>query len=149
MPSFYLIHERKLQSSHEELMRIVAEEVPALVKGKTKVPLVTDEEYGICNSIDLHLLSVQRLQCWNPTLSAAKVWLRNHNATSSEIPVYVSHLRDLFHQPSEQDYNDHYEMLRNDWSKSFCDYFDQNIHTKVKVNAILNNNNYCFYTFNC
>lgn len=43
MPSFYLIHERKLQSSHEELMRIVAEEVPALVKGKTKVPLVTDE----------------------------------------------------------------------------------------------------------
>lgn len=45
--------------------------------------------------------------------------------------MYVSHLRDLFHQPSEQDYNDHYEKLRNDWSKAFCDYFDQNIYTKV------------------
>ena len=101
VPSFFLIHERKLQSSHEELMKIVADDVPALVKGKTKVPLVTDEELGICNSIDLHLLSVQRLQCWNHTISAAKVWLRNHNAASSEIPVYVSHLRDLFHQPSE------------------------------------------------
>ena len=35
VPSFFLIHERKLQSSHEELMKIVADEVPPLVKGKT------------------------------------------------------------------------------------------------------------------
>ena len=90
MPSFFLIDERKLQS--KELMKTVADEVPALVKGKMKVSLVTDKELGICNSIDLHLLSVQRLQRWNHSISAAKVWVRNHNAASSEIPVYVSHL---------------------------------------------------------
>ena len=44
-------------------MKIIADEVPALIKGKTKVPLVTDKQFGICNSIDLHLLSVQGLQC--------------------------------------------------------------------------------------
>ena len=43
-------------------MKIIADEVPALIKGKMKV-LVTDKELGICNSIDLHLLSVQGLQC--------------------------------------------------------------------------------------
>jgi len=47
IPCLFLIHERKFQSCHEELMREVALRVPGLVSGRAEIPLVTDEESGI------------------------------------------------------------------------------------------------------
>ena len=47
IPAFFLIHERKFQTSHEELMKDVANLVPGLLRGKKKIPLVTDDEVGI------------------------------------------------------------------------------------------------------
>ena len=46
IPCFFLLHERKFQSCHEEL-REIAKRVPNLVNGKKDIPLVTDEEVGI------------------------------------------------------------------------------------------------------
>ena len=47
---------------------------------------------------------VGRVRCWNHTINAVKLWLRRYEANSAEIPVYVSNLRELFHQPSEEVY---------------------------------------------
>ncbi len=47
VPAFFSIHERKFQSTHEELMKEVCRSVPSLVDGKRKIPLVTDDEKGI------------------------------------------------------------------------------------------------------
>ncbi len=47
IPCLFLLHERKFQSCHEELMREIALRVPRLVNGQAEVPLVTDEESGI------------------------------------------------------------------------------------------------------
>ena len=47
IPFLFLLHERKFQSCHEELMRESAKRVPNLVNGKKDIPLVTDEEVGI------------------------------------------------------------------------------------------------------
>ena len=47
IPAFFMIHERKFQSTHEECMQLLAKSVPNLVTGKKMVPLVTDEEPGI------------------------------------------------------------------------------------------------------
>ena len=46
MPSIFVIHERKLKTTHNEMMMIVAQEIPQLVSGTKKVPLVTDDEKG-------------------------------------------------------------------------------------------------------
>ena len=61
------------------------------------MPIVTDDEVGFTSAIDDHLRNVQRLLC---CINSAKVWLRKHGATASEIHVYISHLRELFHQQS-------------------------------------------------
>jgi len=59
---------------------------------------------AICNAIDKVLPGVYRLRCWNHTINRVKMWLCNHGAMSSEVPVYIASIRELFHQASESDY---------------------------------------------
>lgn len=85
-------------------MKFISASIPSLAKLKEPVPFVTDDEAGICNAIDQCLPGVYRFQCWNHLISSVKAWLRIHGATSIEIPVYVSHLHQLFHQETEDMY---------------------------------------------
>ena len=57
MPVMFAIHERKLKSTHTEMMKIVAQELPFLASNSTKklVPLVTDDEKGFFEAIEFHL----------------------------------------------------------------------------------------------
>ena len=98
----FAIHERKLKVTHDEMMRIVAKQLPYLVNGNCKVPMATDDEMGFTAAIDDHLTNVRQLLCWNHSINAAKVWLRKHGATASEVPVYLSHLRELLHQKTKK-----------------------------------------------
>ncbi len=49
IPALFLIHERKSQQVHERFMQCLSELVPTLyiVKGREKIPFVTDEECAI------------------------------------------------------------------------------------------------------
>ena len=60
------------------------------------------------------LPSVYRLRCWNHTINSTKAWLRRHGATSTEIPVYVASMHELFHQATEADYLCNLEVLKRD-----------------------------------
>ena len=130
MPAMFMIHERKLKSTHDELMKIVASELPCLLHGTQTVSMVTDEEKGFV-SIDEYLPKVCRFLCWNHIINAAKLWLKRHGATSSEIPVYISNVRDLFHQESKAEYELHLGQIKKSWSQPFLQYFMSEIHTKV------------------
>ncbi len=50
--------------------------------------------------MEKYLPRVIWLRCWNHTINAVKAWLKKHGASSVEIPVYISHLRDLLNQRS-------------------------------------------------
>ena len=50
---------------------------------------------------------------------------------TAEIAVYVNHLRDLFHQSSEDMYTTCLDELQKDWSRPFADYFMTRIHPEV------------------
>ena len=52
MPATFLIHERMLPAAHKE----------SLSKVKEPVPIVTDDEVGICQEIDKCLSGVHRLE---------------------------------------------------------------------------------------
>lgn len=132
LPALFLIHERKLQTTHEEFMKHVSKVIPSLTNSQLKIPIVTDDEAGICKAIDLHLPKLSRLRCWNHIINAAKFWLRKHGALSSEIPVYVSHMRDLFHQPNEEAYTKQLQVLEGIWSRPFSDYYMAEIHPEVR-----------------
>ena len=130
MPSLLMIHERKLKTTHDELMRVVSQLLPSLVNGSHTIPLVTDDEKGF-DAINGHLHKVCRLYCWNHIINTSKNWLRGHGATSSEIPVYVRNIRNLLHQPSEDEYLKLLTELKGSWSQAFVTYYMSEIHSKV------------------
>ena len=130
MPAMFMLHERKLRSTHDELMRVVASELSCLVSGKYMVPLVTDEEKGF-EVIDDHLPKIRRFFCWNHIINAAKIWLKRHGASASEIPVYVSNMRELFHQETEEKYVICLNQVKLNWSEPFVHYFLTELHNKV------------------
>ena len=121
VPVSFLLHERKLESSHEELMKFIAINFPILGKCNdcAKFPLVTDEERAICAAIDKWLPGFARLRCWNHTFSAARFWLRRHGATSKEIPVYLEDLRSLFHTISPEEYHTGLEEVKVSCENTF------------------------------
>ena len=114
IPVAFLLHERKLESSHDEFMKFIASEFPTLRQRDhpVKFPLVTDEEKAICSAIDVNLPGVIRLRCWNHTISAVKLWLKHHKAESPEIPVYVGNFPLLFHSSSLKEYQSTLENLK-------------------------------------
>ena len=98
---------------------------------KSPIPIVTDDEQGVCNAIDKTLVGVTHVKCWNHILNSAKLWLRLHGAKSAEIPVYISNLRELFHHQSYQDYLTKLDAIKVNWSLAFLEYFEKNIHFEV------------------
>lgn len=114
MPVCFLLHERKLESAHEEFMKFVAVSCPTLANDRngSKIPLVTDEERAICSSVDKWLPGVIRLRCWNHTFSAIRFWLRKHGATSREIPIYLEDIRSLFHTATLKEYENGLEAVK-------------------------------------
>ena len=132
MPAMFMLHERKLRSSHDQLMRVVAHEIPCLISGKLMVPLVTDDEKGF-GAIEEHLPQVHRFFCWNHLINAAKMWLKRHGAPASDVPVYIHNIRDLLHQETERDYDLRLSQLKLKWSQPFLHYFIDELHDKVKI----------------
>jgi len=69
IPVGFLLHERRLESSHGEFMEFISTKFPLLcqIDKPIKFPLVTDEEQAICSSIDKWTPGFIRLCCWNHT----------------------------------------------------------------------------------
>ncbi len=76
----FLIHERKFQLVHDTLMQQAAQLILNLVKGKRKVPVVTDDESVIVQAIGKYLPQAVHVSCWNHAINVMKVWLKKHGA---------------------------------------------------------------------
>ena len=134
MPVLFVIHERKLKTTHNEMMAIVAQEIPFLTITSARfVPIVTDDEKGFFEAVECNLHNVRRFLCWNHVINAVKFWLRKHGATASEVPVYVSDMRDLFHQESEIKYYERLEELKVKWSEAFLQYYQNELNEKASA----------------
>lgn len=131
IPVLFLIHERKFQLVHDTLMQQAAQLIPNLVRSKRTVPVVTDDESTIVHAIGKYWPQAVHVSCWNHAINAMKVWLKKHGATAAEIPAYAGYVRDLLNQPCRADYNETLDIYKIKWSKSFFDYFMDQIHPKV------------------
>ena len=132
IPVAFLLHKRKFQIVHKELMVNLKEENP-LSTIKSPVPIVVDDETALCNAIDEALPRVICVRCWNHTINAVKLWLQRHGAVSARIPVYVSNLRGLFYQLPEEAYRNKLEELKTKWSEAFLEHHYDLIHPEVSV----------------
>ena len=82
-------------------------------------------------AIDEYLSNITRVRCWNHTINAIKHWLRNHGASTVEIPVYISNVRELLNQSTEETYLEKLKLYQVKWSKAFDNYYTDKIHPEV------------------
>jgi len=75
IPAAFVLHERKFQSIHEKFMKFISQQLPALAKLEVPLPIVTDDEAGLCHAIDNNLPGVFHVQCWNHVFNSVKLWL--------------------------------------------------------------------------
>ena len=61
IPTAFVVHERKFQFVHEEFMKFVSQQLPALSKVIVSVPIVVDNKAGLCYAIDNCLPDVSRV----------------------------------------------------------------------------------------
>ena len=133
IPAAFMIHERKFQSAHTEFLAVCTKLARSLAKAAH--PLVTDEEKGIVNAVTSNLPAVCRLRCWNHLLRDVKRWLRGHGATSDDVSVYISNLRELFHQPTMAEYDKLLESMVMKWSAPFRQYYANEIAPDIAAVA--------------
>ena len=129
IPAMFLIHERKFTATHREMLKVCTGTVPALLK--TKCLLVTDKEKAIVNAIRTELPGVKVVHCWNHILRDIRMWCRKHGAPTCDISVYCDHLLQLFHSPTEVEYERRLQERREMWDSTFASYYMQEIHPDV------------------
>lgn len=129
IPAMFLVHERKLTETHEEMFRVCTACIPALKN--TSSPLVTDKEKAIVNAVKQQLPSVPLVHCWNHTLRDIRHWLHQHGAPAADIAVYMEDVFQLLHSPSEKEYNERLAEVCQRWDALFQDYFMRNIHEDI------------------
>ena len=129
IPVGFLLHERKQTVCHAEFFDACCKLVPALKT--TEKPIVTDEEQAYVNVISKCMPSARHLRCLNNVIKAAERWLHSHKATSDDMLVYRSDLKELLHQPTKDQYTKLLRRMSERWSAPFFDYFNTNIHPDI------------------
>ena len=79
VPAMFLLHERKLTTTHLELFKELHCRVSSLQK--SKCPLVTDREQAISNAISSTFPNLSPLHCCNHIFRDIRFWLRAHQAS--------------------------------------------------------------------
>lgn len=129
IPAMFLIHERKFTATHQEMLKVCAQTVPTL--RKARCPVVTDKEKAIVSAIRTELPAVIVVHCWNHILRDVRMWCRKHGAPTGDISLYSDHLFQLFHSPTEAEYEKRLQERRQMWDSTFESYYMQEIHPDV------------------
>ena len=61
MPAMFLVHERKLHSTHVQMMEVIASQLLSLVRRSSRIPMVTDDEKEFLQAVDKLLHNVEIL----------------------------------------------------------------------------------------
>ena len=129
IPAAFLLHERKFEEHHREMLNICCKLVRALRTATYQI--VIDEERAIVNAISEVFPQAVQLRCWNHIFRDVTRWLRSHGAQSHDISVYLNDLRTLFHLQEEANYASSLDELKQKWSAPFFDFYTKNILTDI------------------
>ena len=129
VPAIFLLHERKLTSTHSEFFNELRSRIPSLRKSKS--PLVTDREHAITTALSSTFPNLPLLHCWNHIFRDVRFWLRAQHASSSDISLYLDDAFQLFHQETKEDYDKLLEQLSRTWDALFEKYYFTSIHPQV------------------
>lgn len=131
-PVAYFLHNRKTTETHKFFFKWIFDRL----KFSSSVPIVTDREQSIVNSITSYAIGKENLFfCTNHILRDVELWLQKHQM-ESELPTYKSHMYLLNQSKSVQQFDSQVNGLKPNWKPEFEEYFVKNIQP-----AFLNNFN--------
>ena len=132
LPLSYLLHERKLMTTHDAFFKHMKAVLPHLDCAKN-VLIVTDQEKAITEAVSINFPNLPRFLCWNHILQDCKRWLRSHGVTKSEeMTFYLNSVRTLLESPSLDDYKTLFIEFSAKFSHPFCEYFVATINPVIK-----------------
>ena len=67
----------------------------------------------------------------NHTTNVIKHWLRKHGASTVEIPVNISNVRNLINQSTDELYVEKLKLYQMKWSRAFDKSYMYKIHPEV------------------
>lgn len=129
IPVAFYIHDRKSEEIHHDFWRKICKLVPNLNRETTVV--VTDREKAVVNAIKKTVPNATLVHCWNHIFSDAMHWIRQHGGKGDDQTVYISHLRELLHASSEEEYEEILAKLSEIWSESFLEYYKSKLHQDI------------------
>lgn len=133
IPVMFMLHERKLTTTHLEMFRECVRKIPSLKK--TSCPMVTDKEKAIIKAIKEEIPTLELLFCWNHIFRDIRTWCHKHGAPASDIAVYVADVQRLFHLATADEYEEQLHKLKKDWDAAFEDYYMKEIHCDVGLSV--------------
>jgi len=83
-----------------------------------------------------HLQSTTNLRCWKHIFQDAMQWLRTHGVPLADVDIYLSDFKDLFHLPSQEEYQAELLHMTQKWSAPFYQYYCNHIAPKEIVQRI-------------
>ncbi|XP_062978400.1 uncharacterized protein LOC134396010 [Elgaria multicarinata webbii] len=133
LPVMFMVCDSNTEDSHERLFVRLLEQCPSI--DSENVVIATDGEKGIKNALDGVLPHCRRVMCWNRLRQNVKCWLKKHGTSSGKTKRYLADISNLLRSSSEQDYTSKVQSLGRKWSKAFFDYFREELHQTITVNA--------------
>ena len=85
IPAMFMIQERKLNSTHQEMFRECIKKITSLKNAQC--PIVIDKEKAIIKAIQVELPGTPLLLCWNHRFRDVRTWCHKHGAQSSDITI--------------------------------------------------------------
>lgn len=129
-PVIYYMHNRKTTETHETFFRWAFDRLNI----GPSVPIVTDRELAIVNSIRQYAVGQDRLFfCTNHILQNTRHWLLTNNY-KNEMNKYQCQMRLLNLEKSTESFNARVKSFRLEWDEKFTQYFNKHIQP-----AFLNN----------
>ena len=123
--AMFLIHERKLQETHDVFFKMFHK----LVKKTKGIPIVTDMEAAIVNSIRDNSNLVQ-LGCWRHLRQDIQRWLIDH-VPKADRNQYIDDIYHILRCESEEDCDSLITDKKEEWDKSFTQYFEKQVENKL------------------
>ena len=118
-PVMFLLHERKLDATHERFFRILQSKLK-FPQGNYKLPICTVQESSIINGIDNVLSQVtRRYGCWNHLRKNLKDWVKKHGGTPDNYNVYWNNTRRLLECANEDEFTEMYAEMKAKWTEAF------------------------------
>ena len=133
IPLAFLIHDRKLETSHQRFFEIILQKLPQLAG--VGIPIITDRERAIKNVIGKVLPALKNLSCWNHLRQDLRFFLRQCGARPDEISVYGEPFLTIL----DTEHEDNYEEVCRDqtlkWSEEVVDYFNRELKEDIRSDA--------------